>query len=70
MAVGSDLRTDAIGRWVSPKPGSFIEYAFQVPSKKWSVGIVLRRMRQNAGHINMAGQKQKRCCGNNWKTVR
>ena len=53
MAVGSDLRTDAFGGWVSSKPGSFIEYSFQVPSKKWSVGIVLRRMRQNAGRIQI-----------------
>ena len=53
MAVGSDLRTDAFGGWVSSKPGSFIEYSFQVPSSKWSVGIVLRRMRQNAGHVQI-----------------
>ena len=53
MAVGSDLRTDAFGGWVSSKPGSFIEFSFQVPSKKWSVGIVLRRMRQNAGRVQI-----------------
>ena len=60
MAVGSDLRTDAFGGWVSSKPGSFIEYSFQVPSKKWSVGIVLRRMRQNAGHVQIWMDKNKK----------
>ena len=60
MAVGSDLRTDAFGGWVSSKPGSFIEYSFQVPSKKWSVGIVLRRMRQNAGQVQLWLDKNKK----------
>ena len=60
MALGSDLRTDAFGGWVSSKPGSFIEYSFQVPSKKWSVGIVLRRMRQNAGQVQMWLDKNKK----------
>ena len=50
---GSFDRLDAFGGWLSCKPGSFIEYSFQVPSKKWSVGIVLRRMRQNAGRVQI-----------------
>jgi len=59
MGGGFD-RSDAFGGWVSSKPGSFIEYSFQVPSKKWSVGIVLRRMRQNAGQVQMWLDKNKK----------
>ncbi|KAJ7339364.1 hypothetical protein OS493_005758 [Desmophyllum pertusum] len=53
MGFPSDLRTDAFGGWVSSRQGSFIEYSFQVPPKKWSVGIVIRRMRQNEGRVQM-----------------
>ena len=46
-------RSDAFGGWVSSKPGSFIEYSFQVPSNQWSVGIVLRRMKRNSGVVHI-----------------
>ena len=52
MEGGFD-RSDAFGGWVSSKPGSFIEYSFRVPSKKWSVGIVLRRMKHKTGLVQM-----------------
>ncbi|XP_078365875.1 uncharacterized protein LOC144650087 [Oculina patagonica] len=60
MGFPSDLRTDAFGGWVSSRAGSFIEYSFQVPPNKWSVGIVLRRMRQNAGQVRMWLDKNKK----------
>ena len=53
------VRTDAFGGWVSSRAGSFIEYSFQVPPNKWSVGVVLRRMRQNAGQVRMWLDKNK-----------
>ena len=53
-------RSDAFGGWVSSKPGSFIEYSFQVPSKKWSVGIVLRRMKHNTGLVQMWLDKNRK----------
>ena len=53
MGPPSDLRTDAFGGWLSLKQGIFIKFSFEVPPKKWSVGIVLRRMRQNSGQILM-----------------
>ena len=59
MGGGFD-RSDAFGGWVSSKPGSFIEYSFQVPSKKWSVGIVLRRMKHNKGQVHIWLDKNKR----------
>ena len=52
-------RSDAFGGWVSCTPGSFIEYSFQVPSKKWSVGILLRRMKHSTGLVQMWLDKNK-----------
>ena len=59
MGGGFD-RSDAFGGWVSFKPGSCIKYSFQVPSKKWSVGIVLRRMKHNTGLVHIWLDKSKR----------
>ena len=53
-------RSDAFGGWVSSKPGSFIKFSFQVPSSKWSVGIVLRRMKHNTGLVHIWLDKNKR----------
>ena len=43
-------RTDSFGSWQSIKGGSFIEFSFTAPktagkSEKWSVGVVLRRLK-------------------------
>ena len=59
MGGGFD-RSDAFGGWVSPKPGSFIKFSFQVPSSKWSVGIVLRQMKHNTGLVHICLDKNKR----------
>lgn len=60
MGFPSDSRTDAFGGWVSLRQGSFIEFSFQVPPKKWSVGIVLRRLRQNSGRVLLWLDKDKK----------
>ena len=60
MGFPSDRRTDAFGGWVSLRQGSFIEFSLHVPPKKWSVGIILRRMRQNSGRVVMWLDKDKK----------
>ena len=59
MGGGFD-RSDAFGGWVSSKLGSFIKFSFQVPSSKWSVGIVLRQMKHNTGLVHICLDKNKR----------
>ena len=67
---GNDDRTDAFGGWRSARPGSIIEFSFQVPaaynnyaSEKYSVGIVIRRFTQNSGQVKMWLDNNKKAKG-------
>ncbi|KAJ7339363.1 hypothetical protein OS493_005757 [Desmophyllum pertusum] len=69
MGYGSNTfedRTDAFGGWMSARQGSFIEYSFDVPegniyaSSKWSVGIVIRRLKQHEGQVKIWLDKDKK----------
>ena len=68
MGFGSDPfqdRTDAFGGWASKRQGSFIEYSFYVPERNsypsngWSLGIVIRRLQQNEGQVDIWLDKNK-----------
>ena len=56
---GNDDRTDAFGGWRAARQGCSIQFSFEVPAgykgspKRWSVGIVIRRLRQNSGKVKM-----------------
>ena len=58
-------RADAFGGWVSVRKGSFLEFHFCVPERKfnvssgWSVGVVIRRLRQTGGKVMMWLDKDK-----------
>ena len=60
MGFPSDRRTDTFGGWESLRQGIFIEFSLQVLPMKWSVGIILRRMRQNSGRVVMWLDKDKK----------